>query len=69
MRRAGVLAVSDVMMSFSRKIGALPSMNRRVRWSELVMMQLPTSSFSPGFNSTLSAIGYVSGTRGSTLFV
>ncbi|MNT78068.1 hypothetical protein D3C72_2172660 [compost metagenome] len=56
MRLAGVLAVSAVRMSFSRRMGARPSMKRRVRWSELVMMQLPTSSFSPGFSSTLSAI-------------
>src|SRR6185437_170110 len=45
-------------MSFSRRIGASPSMMRRVRWSSLVMTLSPTMMRSPAFNSTLRPIGY-----------
>lgn len=57
MRLAGVLAASAVMMSFSRRIGASPSMSRRVRWSSLVMTQSPIRMRSRGFSSTFRAIG------------
>jgi hypothetical protein len=57
MRLAGLSAVSGVRMSFSRRIGALPSMKRRVRWSALVTTQLPMISFSPGFSSTFKDMG------------
>src|SRR3954447_299250 len=56
MRLAGVLARSAVMMSFSRRIGAEPSINKRVRCSLLVTTVSPIRIRSPGFSSTLSAM-------------
>src|ERR1041384_597033 len=56
MRFAGVSACSGVMMSFWRRIGAAPSIRRRVRWSPLVTTASPIRMRSPAFSSTFSAI-------------
>src|SRR5262247_1520907 len=56
MRFAGESARSGVMMSRSRRIGAVPWMNSRVRWSSLVTTLSPMMIRSPGLSSTLSAM-------------
>lgn len=55
---AGELAVAGVKMSFSRRIGASPSMKNRMRASLFVMTDLPITIRSPGFNSTFNAIAH-----------
>src|SRR5437016_5066660 len=44
------------MMSFSRRIGTVPSMSSRVRWSALVTTQSPSRMRSPGLSSTFNAM-------------
>jgi hypothetical protein len=44
------------MISRSRRIGALPSTRKRVRWSPLVITLSPIRMRSPGFSSTFSAM-------------
>ena len=45
-----------VKISTSSACGARPSMNRRVRWSELVIRQLPITRRSCGLSSTLKEL-------------
>ena len=52
-RRVGAFGVR---MSFSRRIGALPSISKRVRWSWLVMTHSPIRMRSLGLSSTFSAM-------------
>jgi hypothetical protein len=47
-------------MSFSRRIGATPSINNLVRMSELVTTLWPMMIRSKGFSSTFSAIAVTS---------
>src|SRR5216684_79052 len=56
------------MMSFSRKIGALPSTKRRVRWSSLVMTQSPSMTRSPGLSSIFRPTGASFVTSGNRYF-
>ena len=55
MRLAGVSARLNGMMSFSRRIGDLPSTIRRVRWPALVTMQSPMMKRSFGLSSICRA--------------
>src|ERR1700689_3288816 len=55
MRLASVSARLSAMMSFSRRIGTVPSMVSRVRWSSLVTTQSPRITRSPGLSSSFRA--------------
>src|ERR1700740_1560913 len=57
MRRAGVLASSRCMMSFSRRSEALFWMTRLARLSPLVITAPFSTNFSPGFSDSFSGMG------------
>src|SRR5712671_2995074 len=56
MRLAGVSARAAVRMSFSRRMGLVPSITSQDRWLQLVMTDSPIRMRSLGFSSTLSAM-------------